>query len=43
MNLVLKQWHANEMEVVLRDTGSSMNGLTSADAKKRLLEYGGNK
>ncbi|MHC1775366.1 MAG: cation-translocating P-type ATPase [Lentimicrobium sp.] len=43
MNSELKQWHANEMEVVLLEIRSSMNGLTSADAKKRLLEYGENK
>lgn len=43
INSELKQWHTNETEKVLGEIGSSLNGLTSADAKKRLLVYGENK
>jgi len=43
INSELKQWHTNETEKVLREIRSSENGLTTADAKKRLLDYGKNK
>ncbi len=39
----LKRWHTNDTENVLREIRSSVNGLTSTEAKKRLLDYGENK
>lgn len=39
----LKRWHTNDTENVLREISSSVNGLTSTEANKRLLDYGENK
>jgi len=43
LNSELKQWHTNEAEKVLIEIISSENGLSSAEANKRLLDYGENK
>jgi Ca2+-transporting ATPase len=36
-------WHAKECDEVLEEFGTSQNGLTSAEAKRRLLTFGANK
>ena len=36
------QWHAKECDEVLEEFGTSQNGLTSAEAKRRLLTFGVN-
>ncbi|NTU41599.1 MAG: HAD-IC family P-type ATPase, partial [Nitrospirales bacterium] len=36
------QWHQKEIEAVFEDSGSSLSGLSSAEALRRLGEYGPN-
>ena len=43
INSELKQWHTSDTDNVLREIRSSVNGLTSAEANKRLLDFGENK
>jgi potassium/sodium efflux P-type ATPase len=43
INAESKQWHSHETEEVFGEIRSSANGLSFADAKERLTEYGENK
>ena len=41
-NNELEQWHAIEFNEVLEGVNSNMNGLSTAEAQKRLTKYGAN-
>jgi Ca2+-transporting ATPase len=43
INAESKQWHSHETDKVFRGIRSSANGLSFAEAKERLAEYGENK